>query len=543
MPKPRKGENKDDFISRCMSSEEAKNDFPDQDQRLAVCNSFWDQRNNEGSMLVTLTVKADTAAIRHEELAGVDHLVVPVVVLVEGVLHPLNSQMPELALADEFAKRPDSWNGSPIVLNHPKNERGHLISANAPDVFEAEIFGQLFNTVRDDNKLKSEMWINLERVAELERQGVIERLKSGELVEVSAGFFQDLEMTNGQFDGERFEGIWRNVTPDHLAILSEEKTGACSVEDGAGAPRVNEAAMKDSKNLSGFSKLVSKFADVFHFRAGEHLSDVDTRAALEAALVQQEGFFFVLAVFEDSFVYDDFSGSLLQRSFEIAEDGTVSLGDDISEVRPETSFVPVKVNEEDSSMKDREERVNTLIANEASPFTEDDKPFLSALSDERFEKFEAPASEPTPVSDEEDEEKKKAAAEAAAAAVAADATTTLAPDATPSSAPEAESAPATMESYMKSAPKALQGPLAEMASDYEAHKKALIKTLIGNDRCDYDETELRGMEIPMLKKLARLSGSDDNFAGQGTVRTNAQGSENPFMAPKAPEAFPIAKAS
>lgn len=41
MPKPRKGETRDDFISRCMSDEESKRSFPGTDQRLAVCNSVW----------------------------------------------------------------------------------------------------------------------------------------------------------------------------------------------------------------------------------------------------------------------------------------------------------------------------------------------------------------------------------------------------------------------------------------------------------------------------------------------------------------------
>jgi len=39
---PRAGENEDEFISRCMSSLEGE--FPDQDQRLAVCYSSWEDR-------------------------------------------------------------------------------------------------------------------------------------------------------------------------------------------------------------------------------------------------------------------------------------------------------------------------------------------------------------------------------------------------------------------------------------------------------------------------------------------------------------------
>lgn len=42
MPSPGPTENEDEFISRCMSDEEAMTDFPDEDQRYAVCISKWE---------------------------------------------------------------------------------------------------------------------------------------------------------------------------------------------------------------------------------------------------------------------------------------------------------------------------------------------------------------------------------------------------------------------------------------------------------------------------------------------------------------------
>ncbi len=43
MPKPTPNETKDDFLNRCMGDEKALNDFPENDQRFAVCNSLWDE--------------------------------------------------------------------------------------------------------------------------------------------------------------------------------------------------------------------------------------------------------------------------------------------------------------------------------------------------------------------------------------------------------------------------------------------------------------------------------------------------------------------
>jgi len=44
MPSPKSEESKDTFISRCMSSTEAKRDFPDTDQRYAFCQSKWENK-------------------------------------------------------------------------------------------------------------------------------------------------------------------------------------------------------------------------------------------------------------------------------------------------------------------------------------------------------------------------------------------------------------------------------------------------------------------------------------------------------------------
>jgi hypothetical protein len=47
IPTPNDGEDKDKFISRCMSSDVMNREYPDGDQRLAVCNSQWKQSLNK----------------------------------------------------------------------------------------------------------------------------------------------------------------------------------------------------------------------------------------------------------------------------------------------------------------------------------------------------------------------------------------------------------------------------------------------------------------------------------------------------------------
>ncbi len=45
VPRPKEGEDKQAYISRFMASEEARRDYPDQDQRAAVAYSLWEHRN------------------------------------------------------------------------------------------------------------------------------------------------------------------------------------------------------------------------------------------------------------------------------------------------------------------------------------------------------------------------------------------------------------------------------------------------------------------------------------------------------------------
>ena len=41
LPRPNKGENKKDFLSRCMGNDVMKKDFKENPQRIAVCYNQW----------------------------------------------------------------------------------------------------------------------------------------------------------------------------------------------------------------------------------------------------------------------------------------------------------------------------------------------------------------------------------------------------------------------------------------------------------------------------------------------------------------------
>jgi HK97 family phage prohead protease len=50
IPKPQKGETEDDFISRCMSNDTMKEEYPDNDQRLAICYDSWRESKKTASI-------------------------------------------------------------------------------------------------------------------------------------------------------------------------------------------------------------------------------------------------------------------------------------------------------------------------------------------------------------------------------------------------------------------------------------------------------------------------------------------------------------
>jgi len=70
MPKPKKGESKDDFLERCMGNDTMNDEFPDNDQRYAVCNDLWrDKKKKEAMMgkgMRSLPIQTEWRVTRNE---------------------------------------------------------------------------------------------------------------------------------------------------------------------------------------------------------------------------------------------------------------------------------------------------------------------------------------------------------------------------------------------------------------------------------------------------------------------------------------------
>lgn len=350
----------------------------------------------------TLNLVTNSGKIRKEKFNGQDHVVVPATILVEGVLRCATCPQPEFVPAEELEKHYAAWNGRPVTNGHPVVD-GQYVSAGSADVWESYTIGTIFNTKFEDGKLTAELWIN-EELAARNAPDLLDRLDSGENIEVSTGYFADTKTRSGKFNGEEYSAIQSNIKPDHLAILGVGVKGACSWEDGCGLLRAACAGHKPCACDDKVTKIADNEADNENTAKDQlvtngiklpdgvlkalGLSDQDMVTALNAALqVEDKTWSWIYAVYRDEgyFVYYSSDDKIYKRDFSISDDGTITLGEDKTQVRPETTYVPIIVNKETGM--DKANKISALIGNSATKFSDADKEWLETLTEDQLDKL------------------------------------------------------------------------------------------------------------------------------------------------------------
>ncbi|MCC6127284.1 MAG: DUF2213 domain-containing protein [Pirellulales bacterium] len=167
------------------------------------------------------------------QLEGRDHYVVPTVMICEGVHN--GSRGPVFYPEAELRKSTDLWNGKPVVVYHPDMESSGNGFAGNPAIFNQQKIGTIFNTRYSGKKLKTDAWIDIERVKKVDSR-IFDAIQSKKMMEVSTGLLFPLIENEGIWNGKQYTMMATNLTPDHLAILPD-KIGACSIADGAGLIR------------------------------------------------------------------------------------------------------------------------------------------------------------------------------------------------------------------------------------------------------------------------------------------------------------------
>lgn len=352
---------------------------------------------------------------RLETYEGKQYMVFPVVMMVQGVHHGSGGAL--FHPIDELGKVPASWNGRPVVINHPQDSDGNYISANSPEVLEQYAVGYLFNTNVEDTKLKSEAWLEkskLNRVSSV----VAEALKNNEVVEVSIGVFTDNEEVSGTYNDEEYTAIARNHKPDHLALLPGG-VGACSVEDGCGI-RVNSSNQKGGTSMAELSAFEAiKKLNGMGFTFHEIITNKDGyNVVMEAirrkidSMDDQDSYHYLEEVYDDAVVYvkrgrENGGAKMYKQEYSINDDQVELTGVPQEVIKKvNVTYVANSVRRtkynNNSKQKNMEKctpcvakKVDALIAN--GLFTEEDREFLQGKDEAFLDKLVPKTPTPAPV--------------------------------------------------------------------------------------------------------------------------------------------------
>lgn len=231
---------------------------------------------------VILNLAGDKSKVRRCKLEGKMHVVVPCVMITEGVHEGNNG--PGLYREKDTADTAVAWNHRPVVVYHPK-KNGKGISAADPDVLNSSKVGIVLNTRWDakKKKLRCDVWLNEARCNEVDDR-ILTAINNGEQVEVSTGLLLNRRKEKGEWNGEAYEWIATHQTPDHLAILPDE-IGACSIKDGAGLLQLNSS----NKKLIGLLRkagLVVKSKSRTTNRKGKKMLSTKRKRRMVTRLIQ-----------------------------------------------------------------------------------------------------------------------------------------------------------------------------------------------------------------------------------------------------------------
>jgi len=235
------------FDKKKFTVTEAKKWLKDNDYKPILFEPAKKETNN---MLQRVTVNF-SSPVRKDKMEGRDYIVVPMVMLTEGV--HAGSNGPLYYPPDELSKSVTLWDHKPIIVYHPQ-VNGGPVSACDPDILTNRKVGVILHSKYEDGKLKAEAWMEPDRIKVVDSR-ILDSIENNQKVEVSTGLFTDNEPEEGEWKTETYSAIARNYRPDHLAILPDLK-GACSIEDGAGLlqNQVFATNIMDSKVIGNSSR-------------------------------------------------------------------------------------------------------------------------------------------------------------------------------------------------------------------------------------------------------------------------------------------------
>lgn len=473
---------------------------------------------------------------REETLDNKNYLVVPVTMMVEGV-HS-GSHGPILHYAEELGRYPESWDGIPVTIGHPK-VNGVYVSANSPDVLTDWAVGRVFNTYLDEESkaLKAEAWLCLEDLARIS-EDTLTKINDNEIIEVSVGVFSDEEDVTGIYNNEQYIAIARNHRPNHLALLPDA-VGACSIEDGCGirvnkkggtnvtkekitlVTNENQELILRELNRKGYSvNVMGQFALAEQIREAVYGLDGSNKS------------YYVEEFFDDYVVYVEHDYSinprshrLFQRSFQVNAAGQVELIGEAVQVKKEISYVvvsPINTNGDHTKVERNIQKnksmctecvknlVNGLIANKATAYSEDHREQLEALPEDLLEIMSQNVKKEPAVNTQKKPER-------------ADIISVLSEN------------PLTKEEYLKTVAPEVREQLETSMQVHEAQKTKLVEAITANSQA-WTEEELKSKNLVELQKIYSLVPQKETeevveYLGIGGFTANSTSQNGEVMLP------------
>ncbi len=415
--------------------------------------------------LVLLSAKQPKVSTFYRELEGVQYLVVPTVMMTEGVHN--GSSGPIYYSASEMEVFPQTGNHKPVALYHTvKNGKG--VSACTPEALESQKIGIVMNTEFKDNAWKCEAWIDVKKANKLDKR-IIANIASGTITEVSTGLNCDLEESPGTWNGEKYTKIAKNLRLDHLAILPDQ-IGACSVKDGAGLLRNSESLL---------NRIITEYIQPDLLTVVENeMSYSDIAQNAGKALASKYGkpgeswYGYVVEMYQDYLVFrSGENGSLMKQWYSIDnKTNTVTL---TGSATPTKRVVTYNTEEK----MDLTKHIDLLI--NSGTYAADEREFLVGLGDKvlKLKPNVAPVVEkPTPVANKE---------------------TTP----TPAVDPKKEQ---TLEEYLAAAPAKFKDVMLNSLDALNAEIGQLVEKIKASPGCKFTDNQLLSMDVKMLRNMAAL---------------------------------------
>jgi len=124
--------------------------------------------------------------------------------------------------AEELKKAVDVSGELYITPDHPDEKMVKKVE---------DIYGHIDPEWNEEDKA-------IDGIAEIRKdlapQSFIQEVKDGERDSVSIGFYTKYEKEQGDFEGDSYNMVQRDLVLDHLAVAGGDKVGRCSTEDGCG---------------------------------------------------------------------------------------------------------------------------------------------------------------------------------------------------------------------------------------------------------------------------------------------------------------------